>query len=135
MFYKTCQVQELIVFEKVDLPGFQLNPLAWMAKARVFAHSSVYEGSPNVLAQAIACGTPVVSTDCPSGPREILRDGALGRLVPVGDWRALAHAMLSTLDDPVRPEVLIARADDFTVQSAFDRYLALARRIARGGGS
>ena len=74
----------LKVSQQVDLPGFEVNPFAYMSRSRVFVLSSRYEGFPNVLAQAMACGTPVVSTDCRSGPREILEDGKWGRLVPVG---------------------------------------------------
>ena len=72
--------EELGVAERIDLPGFQVNPFAYMSKARLMVHSSKYEGFPNVLVQAMACGTPVVSTDCDHGPREILEDGKWGRL-------------------------------------------------------
>ena len=82
--------RELGVAEGVDLPGFVANPFAWMARARVFAVSSIYEGLSMVLVEAMACGTPVVSTDCPHGPRELLEDGRWGRLVPVGAGGASA---------------------------------------------
>jgi len=77
----------------VALPGFCANPMAWMGRAAVLVLSSSWEGLPGVLLQAMACGTPVVSTDCPHGPREILEDGAWGALVPVGDAPALAAAI------------------------------------------
>ncbi|MFL5867281.1 MAG: glycosyltransferase, partial [Thermoleophilaceae bacterium] len=75
-----------------------------------------------VLVEALACGTPVVSTDCPSGPSEILDSGRYGRLVPVGDHRALASAILATLDDPVDATVLRARASSFRMDGIIDRY-------------
>ena len=87
--------------ERFDLPGFDVNPFRYMARASVFVLSSRYEGFPNVLAQAMACGTPVVSTDCRSGPSEMLEGGRWGRLVPVGDWQAMARAVEATLDDPM----------------------------------
>ena len=71
-------VRELGVGHAVALPGFLANPFAWMARARVFAVSSIYEGLSMVLVEAMACGTPVVSTDCPHGPREVLQDGRSG---------------------------------------------------------
>jgi glycosyltransferase involved in cell wall biosynthesis len=84
----------------VDLPGYSPNVVAEMAAARLFVLSSKTEGLPGVLIQALAAGTPVVSTDCPSGPREILADGKFGPLVPVGDASALADAILSVLHQP-----------------------------------
>ena len=115
--------QRLGVSHQVDLPGFMLNPFAYMSKARVFALPSRYEGFPNVLVQAMACGTPVVSTDCRSGPSEILEDGKWGHLVPVGDWRAMAKAILDTLDNPIPSDELIARASDFSADASIDRYM------------
>ena len=113
----------LKVSQHVDLPGFDINPFAYMSKSKVFVLSSRYEGFGNVLPEAMACGTPVVSTDCPSGPSEILEDGKWGRLVPVGDWRAMAEAIIDTLDNPLPPEQLISRASAFSAEASVDRYL------------
>lgn len=85
--------------QDVSLPGFVMNPFAYMARASVFVLSSRWEGLPTVLIEALCCGTRVVSTDCPSGPREILRDGKYGQLVPVGDVGALARAIETALAD------------------------------------
>ena len=93
-------IQALGLTENVDLPGFVSNPYAYMAQAQVFTLSSIYEGFGNVVAEALAAGTPVVSTDCPSGPAEILDQGKFGQLVPVKDSTALAHAILKTLTQP-----------------------------------
>jgi glycosyltransferase involved in cell wall biosynthesis len=115
--------RELGVAQDVALPGFAENPWAWMARASLLALSSAWEGFSNVVAEALACGCPVVSTDCPSGPAEVLDHGAYGMLVPVGDDRALAEALLETLEKPRDPERLRARASTFSVDTAVDRYL------------
>ena len=115
----------LNVSQHVDLPGFDVNPFAYMSRASVFVLSSRYEGFPNVLAQAMACGTPVVSTDCRSGPSEILEDGKWGHLVPVGDWRAMAEAILGTLDHPIQSDRLVLRASAFSAEASVDRYLEI----------
>jgi glycosyltransferase involved in cell wall biosynthesis len=106
----------------VDLPGYVENVYAYLGHADVFALSSIHEGLPTVLIEALACGTPVVATDCPSGPREILQDGELGRLVPVGDPEALAVAVEETLSNPPQASRLRSRADDFAPESAIDNY-------------
>ena len=80
--------------------GFQRNPYRYMARAAVYVLSSRNEGLPGTLIQAMACGAPCVSTDCPTGPNEIIQDGVNGRLVPVGDAEALAAAIGALLDDP-----------------------------------
>ena len=108
-------------------PGYVNEPAACYAVADLFALSSVSEGFGNVLIEAMAAGVPVVSTDAPHGPREILQDGALGPLVPVGDATALAAAMASALDTPIAPEVLKARAAEFKIDVIADRYEALLK--------
>ena len=114
--------RRLGVAEHVDFPGFVDNPYAFMARASLFVLSSRHEGLPTVLIEAMACGCPVVSTDCPYGPREILEGGKHGPLVPVGDAEALAAAMARTIDAPPRPEALRERASFFNVERAIDRY-------------
>lgn len=108
----------------VSLPGFVSNPYPYMRRASVFALTSKWEGLPTVLIEALYCGLPVVSTDCPSGPREILQAGRFGRLVPVGDANAMAHALERAIDgDCPAPERLAWQK--FTVQSICDQFLAL----------
>jgi glycosyltransferase involved in cell wall biosynthesis len=106
----------------VDLPGFVLNPFAYLARASVFVLSSLHEGLPGVLIQALACGCPVVSTDCPSGPAEILDGGRYGSLVPVGDDVAMAESILATLVRPPERSALAARGAEFSVDRAVALY-------------
>jgi glycosyltransferase involved in cell wall biosynthesis len=122
-----AQVRSLGIAECVDMPGFCANPVPFLNAASVVVLSSRYEGFGMVLAEALACGTPVVSTDCPHGPAEILEHGRYGRLTPVGDPDALARAILATLSAPPPRDVLQARGNLFSVTSAADQYLALFR--------
>lgn len=120
----------------VALPGQVDNPFAWMSKAAVLVLSSAWEGLPGVLIEALACGCPVVSTDCPTGPREILEDGAIGPLVPVHDDRALAAAILKILVAPPERAKLINRAEDFRIDTGVDAYLrVLAAQVAARAAS
>jgi len=116
------KARELGVEADVAMPGFEQNPFRWMRRASVFVLSSAWEGLPGVLIQAMACGSPVVSTDCPSGPAEILEGGRWGRLVPVGDAEALAEAITETLEASPHPDV-VERAKDFGVDHAIAAYL------------
>lgn len=108
---------------KVLMPGFNLNPSAYYQAADLFVLSSSYEGFGNVIVEALEHGVPVVSTDCPSGPREILCDGKYGQLVPMGDADALAEAMQVALQENSNREALKARARDFAVDKIADEYL------------
>ncbi|MEM2568314.1 MAG: glycosyltransferase, partial [Candidatus Bathyarchaeia archaeon] len=108
-------VRELGLENDVSLAGFEPNPFKFMKNASVFVLSSKYEGFGNVIIEALACGCPVVSTDCPSGPSEILEDGKWGKLVPVGDVEAMAKAILETLDNPPDRKALQQRAMDFHI--------------------
>ncbi len=109
--------------DDICLMGKIDNPFPYMARADVFVLSSEWEGFGNVLVEALACGATVVSTDCHSGPSEILEDGKYGRLVPVGDAVALANAIELSLDHPFPPDQSIARARDFSMEKAVDKYL------------
>jgi len=115
-------VKSLGLDSDVALPGFVENPYFYMSRAAVFVLSSQWEGLANVLIEALACGCPVVSTDCPSGPSEVLENGKWGRLVPVGNVDALAEAVLATLTEDTHPDV-VSRARDFCVEQAATRYL------------
>lgn len=117
-------IEALGVAADVQFAGYVDNPERYMRRAGLLALSSAWEGLPGVLIEALACGCPVVSTDCPSGPREILDGGRVGRLVAVGDDAALAEAIVATLDAPPARESLLARARDFDVERAVDRYVS-----------
>jgi glycosyltransferase involved in cell wall biosynthesis len=116
---------ELGISNSVLFPGYVEDPRACYAAADLFVLSSRSEGFGNVLIEAMSAGVPVVSTDAPHGPREILADGRFGLLVPVGDAAALAVAMATTLDHPLSFETLKARAADFAVETIGDKYEAL----------
>ena len=124
---------ELGVAEDVALPGFVPEPYAFMAHADLFAFTSRWEGLGFVVIEALAVGTPVVATDCPSGPREILQDGRIGRLVPVGDAAALAAAMLQTLDAPPPEALLRDAARPYEIEASTDAYLDAMRLPRRVG--
>lgn len=106
----------------VCLAGFVPNPYVWMARSRVFVSSSLTEGCPNALMQAMACGTAVVATDCPGGTSEVLESGRWGRLVPVGNVDAMAEGIIATLDSSSLPDVR-RRARAFDLGSTVDKYL------------
>jgi glycosyltransferase involved in cell wall biosynthesis len=116
---------ELGVQADVDMPGFVSNPFQYMARSSLLVLSSLYEGLPGVVIQALACGCPVVSTDCPGGSREILADGKYGALVDIGDVDAMASAIRAELDHPTDQEMLLRRAADFSVDRAVGHYLDL----------
>lgn len=116
-------IKELGLEADVRMPGFQNNPYAWMSRANVFALTSRREGSGAVLAEALACGTPVISTDCPTGPAEILGHGTYGALVPVGDANAVSQALSQALSGAPSPATLAAAAECFSTHSAARAYL------------
>ena len=116
---------ELGVAEDLDLPGFTDNPYSYMAHAQLFVLSSRWEGSPNVLTEAMALGTPVVATDCPSGPAEILQGGRYAPLVPMGDWQALAVAMARVLDHPPDRDSLRDAVREYAAETSATHYLRL----------
>ena len=117
-------VRELGLESDVALPGFVENPYKYMKRAAVFVLSSRWEGLPTVLIEALALGTPVVSTNCPSGPSEVLEGGRLGRLVQVGSEDLLAKAIAETLVNPVRVSEIAIKIK-FGIETATDRYLSL----------
>lgn len=115
---------ELGVAAHVALPGFSREVFAYMTHAAAFALCSRWEGMPVVLIEALGCGTPVVATDCPGGSRELLQDGAIGRLVPVGDIEALAAALDAMLGSPKQVERHRAAARAYEIEHATSAYLA-----------
>jgi glycosyltransferase involved in cell wall biosynthesis len=117
--------RKLGVAEDLALPGFAANPYAYMRHAKLFVLTSRWEGSPNVLTEAMALGTPVVATDCPSGPNELLNGGRVAPLVDVGDWRGLAEAMAQVLDNPMAEETLQQAVHEYNAETSATRYLEI----------
>lgn len=109
--------QQLGINKNISLIGFVDNPLACLKQADVFILSSAWEGFCNVIVEALYCGLKVVSTDCPSGPAEILEKGKHGKLVPVSDPEALAKALHEAVNEEIDPSTQSARAMDFTVHA------------------
>lgn len=124
-------IEDLHIQEIVDLPGFVDNPYAYMSRTSLFVLSSIWEGLPTVLIESLYCGTPVISTDCPSGPREILECGKYGKLIPVGDVDILTQAILDTLTTTrsaaaEKSKVSPESWQRFTTDYSVDRYLDYA---------
>jgi glycosyltransferase involved in cell wall biosynthesis len=117
-------VIELGLVDDVELPGFIENPYAYLRSAAVFVLSSIWEGLPNSLIEALACGCPVVSTNCPSGPAEILGGGNYGHLVSPGDPESMAEAIGKVLNGDKRqpPRSWLAK---YEIETVLDEYLAV----------
>ena len=124
-------IRKMGLQEKVSLPGWVSNPYAFMSRASMFVLSSKFEGLGNVLIEALACGCPCVSTNCPAGPAEILDGGRFGPLVPVGNDSALAAAMERVLDSPPKKETLLARAQEFSLEASVDMYERMILDLVR----
>lgn len=128
-------INKLNLSQDVLLLGFEKNPYKYMKRAFLFVLSSKVEGFPNVIVEAMACGIPVISTDCPSGPNEIIKNGENGILIPVGDEKALAEAIIKILDDPFLKDKFSRegkkRAEEFTVKKGVNEYEQLFQEILR----
>lgn len=119
-------IQKLNLTDQVALLNFVANPYIYMRDSALLVLSSAWEGFGNVLVEAMAVGTPVVSTNCDSGPAEILENGKYGRLVEVGDVNALAEAILETLNHQhITSEELISRSSNFSLDIAISKYQEL----------
>ncbi len=117
--------RDLGVDSDLAMPGHVDNPYAYFARSAAFVLSSAWEGFPNVLVEAMACGAPVVSTDCPSGPSEILDSGRFGPLVPVGDAAGLADAIETVLRAPPDRALMRERTRAYDSEAILDAYEAL----------
>jgi glycosyltransferase involved in cell wall biosynthesis len=115
--------EELEIADIVDFPGFQQNPYPWFRASDAFALTSRWEGMPVVLIEALALGKPCISTDCPSGPNEILQGGTLGPLVDVGDFQALARGLVEILKNPQQPSLLQDAVSKYSVSNSTTLYL------------
>jgi glycosyltransferase involved in cell wall biosynthesis len=118
-------VKELNLVNVVTFSGFVANPYAYMTKAKMLVMTSIFEGFGNVLVEGMVAGISVVSTDCESGPSEILANGKYGMLAAVGDVQGLATAMINTLNNPFDPEFLKKRGQEFSLEAALAKYQKL----------
>ncbi|GHV38162.1 hypothetical protein FACS1894187_16550 [Synergistales bacterium] len=122
-------LRDLRMEGKIAMPGWAQDPFAYMVQADVFLLSSLYEGLPTVLVEALACGRTIVSTRCQYGPEEILDNGRYGYLVPVGDADAMTEAMQTALNCPFDIGVLQKRAEDFSFENAISAYESIIQRL------
>jgi glycosyltransferase involved in cell wall biosynthesis len=118
--------------DAVLVPGFEANPFRWMAGAAVFVISSRWEGASNVVLEALACGTPVVAYDCPTGLREVLEPLDAQSLVAPGDSEALGHAIVDRLERPRNSEIQRQRAENYRLEVTLAAYVDCFRRALAG---
>jgi exopolysaccharide biosynthesis WecB/TagA/CpsF family protein len=123
----------LWIATRVYFAGFQANPLPWIVRADALVLPSLYEGFGNVIVEALACGTPVIATDCPSGPAEILEGGRYGTLVPAGDPATMCAALAAHRKADFPPAVLRKRASAFTAEACVAGHIAMFRNTMRPG--
>lgn len=123
-------VVELKATQFISLVGYRDNPFAYMSKASLFVLPSLTEGFGNVLVEALGAGIPIVSSDCPGGPREILADGQYGILVPPRDSKVLAAAIETALDSETSPEILKSRAAQFSAGRSVSQYVRLLESLS-----
>jgi glycosyltransferase involved in cell wall biosynthesis len=116
-------IREMNLSADVHLPGFTSNPYSELARADLYVHASRFEGSPVALMEAVSLGIPSVSTDCPSGPREILGDGQFGLLVKIDDPEEMAGAMIRLLDEPPDPGHVRLASQPFSIERSTDAYM------------
>ena len=117
---------ELGVDKDFELPGFVENPYAYMSKSSLFVMSSNYEGFGNVLVEAMACGVPIISTNCPGGPSEILENVLWGTLIPLGNVEALSDSILNTLNKNKKEhQNCLKRANDFSIDKKIEEYIKI----------
>jgi glycosyltransferase involved in cell wall biosynthesis len=121
--------RDLGLAERTIFTGSVADPFPWMMRARVAVCSSTYEGLGNAVIEALACGTPIVATDCPYGPREILQGGRFGTLTPVGDAAAMAAAIRGALAAAPDRRALMRRGFDYTAERAADAFLDIAAEL------
>ena len=121
--------RELHVADRIVFTGEVADPFAFMMRARLAVCASVYEGLGNAIIEALACGTPVVSTDCPYGPSEILQGGRYGTLTPVGDAAAMATAIAAALSAAPDRAALMARGMHYTAARAAERFLEIVAEL------
>ena len=115
--------RELGVEQYVDLMGYVSNPNDYIYNSSLFVLSSIREGLPTVLIEALACGTPIVSTNCEYGPEEILCSGKYGTLVPTNDPQRLAEGAIEEITNPTKKEMLLERAKYFTIENQTKKYI------------
>lgn len=124
-------IKNLGLEDHVRFRGFVDNPFKFLKNASLFVLSSKYEGLPGVLIQALACGCPVVSTDCPSGPREILKNGEYGKLVEVAKPKKLARSIVDTLKEPNQLDELEKRGKFFSINNAVSSYNSIISKNSK----
>lgn len=121
--------------DDVHFAGFIENPFPYLGRASLFVQASRYEGFGMALIEALSLGVPVVATDCPSGPRDILEDGRFGSLVPVGDHHAMAGQMRATLEAPPDPQFLKKAVEPYSMDIVTDRYLQVLGLVQADPGT
>ncbi|MCL2923556.1 MAG: glycosyltransferase [Trichodesmium sp. MAG_R04] len=122
-------IKQLNLENYIQMPGFTENPYAFLSQSSALILSSIWEVLPTVLIEALACGCPVIATDCNYGPREILADGLYGNLIPVGDVDALAETMLNNLEQKEDRQRLKNYAQKFNVEESVSKYMKVLQLV------